>query len=384
VVNQDGSWTIPVTYTVTNGGTATALNDWFDVGYLSANGVLDNSSQSNGWLNRRITTLAPGVSYIITANYITSTSTAQGSYTFFVKADGHNTSTGGTNTDNGNLVEPNETNNITSTTVTLAKPDLTIGPLIIGTIVANQDGSWTIPVTYTVTNNGTAPAQPNWNDIGYLSSNGVLDNNSQSSGSLNLRSTVLAAGASYTVTASFTTSTSTAPGNYTFFVKADGHNTGTGGTNTDNGSLVEGDETNNTASATVALARPDLAIGPLTVGSIVKNYNGSWTIRVTYTVTNNGTVPAQPNWSDLGFLSSNGVLDNNSRIYPQTYLRTTALAAGASYTQTLNFVMGTAPGYFTLFVKTDGHSNPGTYTDGGNLVEASETNNVSSASVYLH
>ena len=115
-----------------------------------------------------------------------------------------------------------------------AGPDLTVGPLTIGTIVANQNGSWTIPVTYTVTNTGTVAAPNNWWDLGYLSSNGVLDNSSQSNGYVTQRAVPLAPGASYTATGNFTTTTTTAPGNYTFFVKADGHSSSIGnGTNTD-------------------------------------------------------------------------------------------------------------------------------------------------------
>jgi YD repeat-containing protein len=388
--NQDGSWTIPVTYTVTNVGTVAAIPSWFDVGYLSANGVLDNSSQSNGFLNRGDTALAPGASYPVTANFTTSTSTAAGSYTFFVKTDGHNSYLGGTNTDSGVFVEPDETNNTSSATVTLARADLTVGPLTLGTIVANQDGSWTIPVTYTVTNSGTVAAPNYWWDVGYLSANGVLDNNTQSSGYLYSRNTPLAPGASYTVTANFTTSTSTAAGSYTFFVKADGHNASTtGGTNTDNGNLIEANDSNNTASAavTLALTQPDLTIGPLTLGTIVANQDGSWTIPVTYTVTNNGTVAAPNYWWDVGYLSANGVLDNNAQSTGYLNSRNTPLAPGASYSITANFTTaaGTAPGNYTFFVKADGHAawSGGTNTDSGNLVEADETNNAASITVTL-
>ena len=256
VANQDGSWTMPVTYTVTNSGTVTAQPNWWDLGYLSANGVLDSSSQSYNPLNSRTTALAPGASYTLTANFTTTTGTALGTYTLFVKADGHNVNyTGGTNTDGGSLVESSETNNIVSASVTLNRPDLTVSGLTVGTVVANSDGTWTIPVTYTVTNSGTVTAQPGWWDIGYLSANGVLDNSSQSNNNyLNARTTALAPGVSYTVTASFTTTTGTAPGTYTFFVKADGHNVNyTGGTNTDGGNLAEANEANNTKSASVTL-----------------------------------------------------------------------------------------------------------------------------------
>jgi subtilase family serine protease len=98
----------------------------------------------------------------------------------------------------------------------------------------------------------------------------------------------------------------------------------------------------------------------------VKNYNGTWTIRGTFTVTNNGTVAAQASWWDLMYL------DNNSN-GPRTQ-HTTALAAGASYPMQFNYLAATSKGYHTLSVKTDFYDQ---------LVEASETNNVASALVNL-
>jgi hypothetical protein len=230
---------------------------WFDIGYLSSNGVLDTTSQTNGSLAlEQGAGLAPGASYTITSSFTTTNTTAPGNYTFFVKTDGHSPIImGGTNTDGGNLVEASETNNTASATVVLSRPDLTVSSLIVNTIVANQNGSWTIPVTYTVKNIGNTTAQMQWFDIGYLSSNGVLDNTSQTNGSLALEQGAgLAPGASYMITSSFTTTTATARGTYTFFVKTDGHSPGVmGGTNTDNGNVVEASESNNTASKSVVL-----------------------------------------------------------------------------------------------------------------------------------
>jgi YD repeat-containing protein len=390
VANNNGSWTIPVTYTVTNGGSIAAQNSWYDLAYLSADGTLDNADQSNSSLGYRSTTLAPGASYTVTANFTTSTTTASGSYTLFVKADGHSAAyTGGTNTDNGYLLEANDANNTASLALTLGKPDLTVSGVTLGTVVANQNGSWVIPVTYTVTNSGSIAAQAGWYDLAYLSADGTLDNADQSNSYLNYRSTVLAPGATYTVTANFTTSTTTVPGSYTLFVKADGHSPSvTGGTITDNGNVGEADETNNTGSVATTLSRPDLAISGVTLGALVANQNGTWTVPVTYTVTNNGSMPAQAGWYDLAYLSVDGTLDNADQSSSYLSYRGTALAAGASYTVTANFTTSTAtvPGSYTLFVKADGHSpsvTGGTITDNGYVSEADEANNISSAATTL-
>ena len=133
------------------------------------------------------------------------------------------------------------------------RPDLAASALTIGTIVANSNGSWSIPVSFVVTNVGSATAQPIWYDVGYLSADAVLDGNDQSPSHFGQRSAALAPGASYTVTSTFVTSTTTVPGSYTFIVKTDGHNGLTGGTITDNGGLVEVGKANNKVSAAITL-----------------------------------------------------------------------------------------------------------------------------------
>jgi RHS repeat-associated protein len=360
------------------------------MGYLSADSVLDDADQSQGYLNNQTVMLAPGASYTVTKSFTTTTATAPGTYTFIVKADGHNLAyTASPNTDGGNLVEANEANNTTSATVTLNRPDLTIGPLTIGTIVANPNGSFTIPVTYTVTNTGAAITPGSWYDLGYLSSDGVLDNADQSQGFLNNQTVMLVPGASYTLTRSFTTTTTTAPGTYTFIVKADGHNPAfTGGSNTDTGNLVEASDANNTAAAMVTLNRPDLAVGPITLGTPTQNSSGGFSIPVTYTVTNVGSVATGGNWYDMAYLSADGVLDDADQSQGFLNNQTVMLAPGASYTLTKTFTTSTTTGSgtYTFFVKADGHNaafTGGSNTDGGNLVETNEANNTASAPLTL-
>jgi hypothetical protein len=220
--------------------------------YLSTDAVLDNADYSSGYLGTH-NSLAPGASYTVTAaGFTTSTTVARGSYTLFVKADGLSPSYGGAITGNGSLDETDETNNVASVTVVLSKPDLAISGLTAGTPTANSNGSFTIPVTYTVTNTGTIPIWPSWYDMAYLSTDAVLDDTDYSSGYLGSHS-ALDTGKSYTVTANFTTSTTVARGSYTLFVKADGLSPSYGGAITGNGSLDETDEANNVASIAVIL-----------------------------------------------------------------------------------------------------------------------------------
>ena len=95
-------------------------------------------------------------------------------------------------------------------------------------------------------------AVANWWDAGYLSSDATLSNTDLVVGYLQ-HTAPLAAGASYTAGGTYTTTTTTAPGTYTLFVKADGRGSWLGYTNTDNGYVAEANEGNNTASMTVVL-----------------------------------------------------------------------------------------------------------------------------------
>ncbi len=358
--NQNGSYNVPVMFTVTNLTGSPAKPYWSDYGYLSSNGALDATtpflgSQSHG------TQLAAGDSYTVSQTYVTSAS--PGSYTVFMKADGQSNAT-----TTGAVKESDETNNATSgISVTLPNyPDLAISNPSVGTIAENQNGSYNIPVTFTVTNLTGSPAKPYWSDYGYLSSNGALDATTPFLGSQS-HGTQLAAGDSYTVSQTYVTSAS--PGSYTVFMKADGQSNAT-----TTGAVKESDETNNaTSGIAVTLPNyPDLAISNPSVGTIVHNQNGSYSIPVAFTVTNLGTTAAQPYWYDYGYLSSNGVLDASSTSIGYAS-RATPLAAGDSYTVNQTYtVSGFSAGTYTLFLKADGQSNG---TTNGSVKETDESNN---------
>src|SRR5208283_5364706 len=155
----------PVTFTVNNIGGSTAQPFWNDVAYLSTDATLDNSDLVVGHLQHAIT-LAAGASYPVTFTATTATTTTAGSYTLFLKADGHGAgipAVSGTNTDNGNVAEASETNNTEALSITLpALPDFTVSNLSVGTIIKNSNGSHSIPVTFTVNNIGGSSSAPTW------------------------------------------------------------------------------------------------------------------------------------------------------------------------------------------------------------------------------
>ena len=391
-VSQAGAYSAPVTFTVTNVGPLAAQPNFYTLAYLSADGTLDNADANLTGYALRNTTLAPGASYTVTQTFTTTTATLPGNYTLLVKVDGRGPAIGvGTNTDSGYVAEGSEANNAQALALTLpARPDLRVSAASVGAIAVSQTGAYSLPVTLTVTNDGGTAAQPNFYTLAYLSADGTLDNADANLTGYALRNTALAAGASYTVTQTYTTTTATLPGNYTLLVKADGRGSAIGvGTNTDSGYVAEGSEANNAQALALTLpAKPDLALGNVSIGTIVTNANGSRSIPVTFTVTNVGGTAAQPNFYTLGYLSADGTLDNADANLTGYALRSTALAAGASYTLTQTFTTTTAtlPGNYTLLVKVDGRGQAigiGTNTDAGYLIEANEANNVVAIPVVL-
>jgi hypothetical protein len=248
-VNQNGTYTIPVSYTVTNNGASGATPSWYDYAYLSVDSTLDTTDPFIAYA-MRTTTVASGASYTVNLTGSAGAATAAGTYTIFAKTNGWDN--GWAYAPGGNLKEADGTNNVISTTVVIpAHPDLTItsGPTV-GTIVHNANGSYSIPITFTVTNIGPSTAKASWYDECYLSTDSTLDTTDRVLG-YQMRTTDLTAGAQYTVSMTCTTSTTTASGSYTLFVKTDGYDNGS--TYSATSELYESNESNNTASATVTL-----------------------------------------------------------------------------------------------------------------------------------
>ena len=209
-INANASYNIPVTFQVNNIGTGTATATWYDRGYLSTDATLNDTDQVLGGFNTRSTNLAVGANYSVSTSFTTNTTTAAGAYTLIVKADGGTAASGQFAPTGPNfLFEVNEGNNTQGIAVNLPvnKPDLTVSNASVGTITVTQNGSYSIPITYTVTNVGAASATPNWYDVTYLSTDATLDNADQNLSGYATRNTALAAGASYTVTQTYTTTT---------------------------------------------------------------------------------------------------------------------------------------------------------------------------------
>ena len=210
---------------VANNGSAVAAPTWFDRAYLSTDASHQDSDQILGGADTRSASLAPGASYGATTVFTTSTTTAQGTYTLIVKADG-GIGTGQFAPTGPNAVsELNDYNNWASASVILPanpKADLIVTDLAVGTVSENQNGSYSIPVTFQVRNIGNISTVGTWFDRGYLSTNSTLEDTDQLLTNYNTHSTALSPGAGYPVSITLATPSSTASGTYTLIVKADG------------------------------------------------------------------------------------------------------------------------------------------------------------------
>jgi YD repeat-containing protein len=381
-VAQSGSYQIPITAVVKNQGTVGAKRiTWYDELYLSSDGTLDTSDPrlalaSNG------PDVAAGGTYTVNLTGSTATTVSAGPYTVFFKADGYDRNGNYDETPTG-LTEVNETNNVSSSPVTLpGYPDLVVSNLAVGAITVNQNGSYTFTASFTVTNSGGSTAKATWYDECYLSSDGTLDTGDSYIGIRN-QTTDLAPGTFYNATITCQVAAGVAPGAYTVFVKTDGYNGS--GKYSAYSVVAEADETNNASGAAITIPTlPDLMVSDLSVGTITVNTDGSYSIPITYTVTNNGGSSAKSSWYDECYLSTDGSLDTTDPSIG-VHVQQTSLASGAQYVVSLTCrtMTTTSAGPYTLFVKTDGSDAVGRYAAGSILTESNEANNTAAQSVTL-
>jgi subtilase family serine protease len=223
---------ITVGWTVENqgNGTATANPNWVDRIRLSTDDTFDDGDLFlNGFV--RSSSLAAGSTYTVSMS-VTVPNVAAGNYWLVVETDS-----------TGSVTETSETNNRTSTGVslpiTIGVPDLTVTSI---TAPASANAGASISVGWTVTNQGTgtAIANTNWADYVRFSTDPVYqDSDSFLNGVI--RSANVAAGGSYSPS-TVVTLPNVAPGTYYLVVKADAAS-----------QVFESDETNNPATVAITI-----------------------------------------------------------------------------------------------------------------------------------
>jgi subtilase family serine protease len=230
-----------------------------------------------------------------------------------------------TNDDGNHQQETNDSNNV-KVIATLDLPDL-----VVSNAQVKNAPTWgeTIPVTWTVTNQGPSVALGRWYDGFYLSNDPVLDSSDVAIASryTSATDTSLAAGGSYTVSQNITLPTNHIDKPYLLAV-----------TDYSDNNQQETNDSNNFKVIAKLERSPDLVVS----SALVKD-TPTWgeTIPVTWTVTNQGSDTASARWSDGFYLSSDATLDSSDIFITSRQVSTTEspLAPGGSYTATQNIIL---------------------------------------------
>jgi subtilase family serine protease len=310
-----------LSWSVTNQGTVPASADWLDRVYISADQILDGSDifVSSSFIGQE-SPLAPGASYSKTLNNQTIFGNLpNGTYYFILSV---------AQTDQPDI---NPVNNLAvSGPVSVTRGDLRATSFIApSTAVLGT----TINISYTVDNPTTSATGINWGDIVYLSDDANLSVDDTFIASW-FESGPLLAGQSYTRDRNIALTTGTLGNKFLIF-------------RTDSGnSITETDETNNRIAVPINLTAPDIAI---TLFSSPDTGAVGRPINISYTVTNQGAVPASTPWFDnIQLVDSN---QNVVALLTQRFVGSfIPLAAGGSYSQSfsVNIPSNVAPGSYSV------------------------------------
>ncbi|TAK36654.1 MAG: HYR domain-containing protein [Chloroflexota bacterium] len=333
--------TVPLTWTVTNQGNTDAVPSWQDRVYLSTDTRWDGGDAFLATVTQSVT-LTAGGSYTLTQSAVLP-KLAAGSYFLIFRTDHFNV-----------VKELNENNNSAVVPLILVtKPDLDVtSQSTPSTAMPGQ----TVPISWTVRNQGNGDAAPSWQDRVYLSMDGVGNDYYLTS---TTQSLTVTSGSGYTVSQNVVLP-KTAAGSYFLIFRTDMYN-----------AVKELDENNNALVVPLTLyARPELVptalMGPGTA-------EPGQAISVTWTVKNQGNGDAAPSWQDRVYLSTDGTYDSGDTFLVNATQGVT-LAVGSSYSVTRSVTLPNLTGSYYLLLRTDVYNA---------VKEQDETNNVRAVPITL-
>ncbi|MCF2148203.1 M10 family metallopeptidase C-terminal domain-containing protein [Desmonostoc muscorum LEGE 12446] len=226
-----------------------------------------------------------------------------------------------------------------------------------------------IPISWTVTNQGTVSTSSSWYDAIYISADQFFDYSDIQLTSPNTENTLLAPGGSYTVTQDIYIPSYVAKGGgYLLFFADRGNNES------------ETDETNNVFAQAITFTTPDVdlvvtAVNAPTIAALSERISVSWTVK------NLGTVSALDDWSDAVYISDDQFLDSSDKYLSDAWTgENTPLEAGLSYTITWKIYISSyheTGDRYLLFVADSGYY-------GNNQLETDETNNVFAQAITIN
>ncbi|MEZ6137702.1 MAG: CARDB domain-containing protein [Pirellulaceae bacterium] len=341
---------LSVTWTVTNAGSVpTETNYWNDQIYLSTDQVLGFGEDILLGTVLHSNIIAAGANYTMTRS-VKLPFEVTGNYYVIVLADANNRV----------FEEGVEDNNdgATADTINIALrdvPDLTVTAV---DAPATGFSGQLLNLNWTVENIGAAATAGNWYDTVYLSLDQVFDRNDDVYLGYRYRPANLAAGQTYTQSASFEIPLGLS-GPYYVFVATD-----SGGNIFERGAEANNVGTDSAPVDVVLLPPADLVVGTITIPpSGVPGQNAT----ITYTVQNNGTNPARGRWNDTLYISADDQWDFTDAFFGET-LHIGDVAGGNSYTQSLTAPLpGVLPGDYHVIVRSDIRNR---------IVESNESNNI--------
>jgi uncharacterized repeat protein (TIGR01451 family) len=347
--SSDAGQSVSVSWTVSNSGTGPTIEgSWIDRVYLSQSATFNDGQALLAASFTHAGDLAAGASYTRTEN-VNIPATAQGAYYIFILTDANRVvqeCDGEENNAGAGSMPLNVSNNL---------PDLTVTSV---NTPASAFAGQTVPLQWSVTNNGTASAHGSaLKDAVYFSTDTVLGLNDKLLAKA-LNSGPLAAGSSYSVNTQATIPSVTA-GSYYLIIAADSDNF-----------IFEGQhEDNNNSYQAIAVSVPDTDLQTSAVTAPDAAFSGQ-AIHVNWTVTNAGTRQTfASQWTDHILLSRDRILDSTDQVIGFK-AHQGALAAGTSYSATLDAEL--PPGLtsiYYVFVLSDVHRE---------VAETNEDNNAGS------
>jgi subtilase family serine protease len=337
-----------------NAGNGAANGTWIDRVFLSADAILDASDLTLGEISIDGPVLSSSQYQRSTTMLIPGT-VLPGEYYLILSVDATNT-----------VSEPgNEANNLVASVARVrveALPDLQLsGTLSVPNAATNGE---TVRVIYSARNSAPVNAGGPWLDRVYLSTNQTFEAGSDLPLFVASSPSVLAPDGTYNRELDVLLPIDYVSSGQRYLLLR-----------LDDGLIVdEADEQNNVASAPITLAATPAA--DLAVNAVAAPAEASFggTIRVSWTVANQGVVPAIGPWSDVAVLSLNTTFGDADDIALTPAIPGTApLAVGGSY-ERLEAVFGIPARYgpqasYRVLVRT---GDPANATPG----EANRTNNV--------
>lgn len=243
----------------------------------------------------------------------------------------------------------------TSTTSTLPAADLV--PTVFSLPPAVGAGA-SVSVSWTIENQGTASARPQWSDAVYLSADETLDAGDVRVG-LATQTAAVAVGGSYSRTVAMTIPNVPA-GSWFAILAADAGDT-----------LVEQRNDNNTKVVPVTVQTPDLVPTAFTAPTTA---SADGLLALSWTVANQGDGEARSPWTDTVYLSTDAVLDAGDTQITAP-IRNSALAANGTYDKALTATLPAVPaGDYFLILRVD---------NGNKVYERAEDNNVATAPITI-